>query len=258
MNGVLLPILCCTIWLGVNAQTKKPKYRELAFFQQEWENGDWNKGTQRKCSYNSSGKLQAHLHYRWGEEKWVPHSKMQVTYNKAGRRIEDITSQPKGKTWAPLHKISYRYDDRTRKVLNIRISNMVGDKWKEESLKAVVYQPDGKISQEFLDIWPDSGQTIKYKYSFGYDENGRKAAKLEQELQIGEWITLHKIIYNYNEAGKLSTEVWTKGLTENAVKRASHTYDKIGNLIEQSWQELEDEEWVNTSKLTWKWQYAKK
>lgn len=213
---------------------------------QEWPPSD-------EVSETTDGFRQTALEeFQWRDDAWEAARRQFMHYDEAGRLLEIDYQSWFNDEWRTSRKETFTYEDSllTEKLTLERVANRLEQRGRE----VYAYDTEGRLQSNTLLGWSyEQKWTPIFKYSYAYDEAGRKMQDskeiLNQDLARGAYT----IRYEYEDNGKLDAALHMRdqGGTPVLEQRLDYRYDADGRQVERAYQatRTNGESWTDMIKI---------
>lgn len=208
--------------------------------------GVWSYSARDTSTYNEKGALILKVSEEWNSEKqaWVYSKRYVYTYDAEGNLLfqgpgiwNSETNAWENENWD--QRFSYTYDGNGKRIT--KLSETYVSKWDTIDLITYIYDAEGRLSKERVEIWEKTSKKWCENSSieYTYDANGNCLTATTRKRDVNaENLTMldyHRNVYTYNDLGNCLTklsEYWDgKQGAWIGANRFTCTYDQDGNVL---------------------------
>lgn len=190
--------------------------------------------------------------FQWRNDAWEAARRQFMRYDEAGRLMEIDYQSWFNVEWRTSRKETFTYEDGllTEKLTLERVANRLEKRGRE----VYAYDDEGRLQSINLLGWSYEQKWAPiFKYSYAYDEAGRKVQDrkeiLNQDLAQGEYT----VRYEYEDDGKLdaASNMREQGGEWVVQQRLDYRYDAEGQQVEWAYQATRTEggSWTDMIKI---------
>ena len=192
---------------------------------------------------------------QWVNSSWTDSEKYSYKYDVKNNNTEFLFQYWDNGIWNDVWIELYAYDG----------ENMVSDTWQDWDPNSSVwvntdrwiyeYDGAGNLSSFVYQPWNGAEWINVYKELISYDDNNNVTESISQGWSGTAWTNDSRIVQIYDQNNNISESTgqgWdpNNGWVINSYKNI-FIYDESANLLEEYFQNYENNEWVNTARLVY-------